>query len=104
MDLSVAAVWSALKGVRPTVIAQWKRGQRMVSRLDDLEKRVGALEKSLERQPAEACPFCGELAMRLDWAGGAIAADGGRSSTRLERWKCRSCGQSESRMTHFGGR
>jgi hypothetical protein len=37
---------------------------RLAKRIATLEERVTELENALKKQPADACPFCGERAMR----------------------------------------
>lgn len=39
--------------------ALWQKLEKIPGRVDQLETRVTALEKALERVPGEACPKCG---------------------------------------------
>jgi hypothetical protein len=64
-------------------------------RIATLEGRVRALETALGTQPADACPFCGERAMRKTQSG-ALMGDQGRQWWS-DVWTCKSCGKSESR-------
>jgi hypothetical protein len=46
-------------------IPLWQELEKIPRRTDELEARVSALEKALERVPGDACPKCGARAMRL---------------------------------------
>jgi hypothetical protein len=80
-------------------LAWGKRTFAFAKRIATLEARVAALEEALAKQPPEACPFCGERAMRKTFAGPAIG--GATSASRLDRWKCEKCGEEEPRMVYF---
>jgi hypothetical protein len=62
------------------VLAWGKKTFALAKQIATLEARVAALEESLGKQPADACPFCGERAMRKTRAGplmGAIKVNSG---------------------------
>ncbi len=83
-----------------TRVAAWsKRTLAFARRIGTLEARVAALEEALTKQPPDACPFCGERAMRKTFAGPAIGD--AKSASRLDRWKCEKCGKEEPRMVYF---
>jgi hypothetical protein len=44
----------------------WKRIESAPDKIDELEKRLAALEQKLHRAPGEACPRCGALEFRTD--------------------------------------
>lgn len=69
-------------------------------RIAAIESRVRALEKSLERHPADACPKCGERALRLSRAGGVIKG-GGPNHWREDVWQCEKCAHHEKRVVYF---
>jgi hypothetical protein len=63
-----------------------------------LEARVSALEATLAKQPADACPFCGDRAMRktqdaLHWSGA--------KQWKQDVWTCQACKKTEIRVVHF---
>jgi DNA-directed RNA polymerase subunit RPC12/RpoP len=75
-----AKIWGWVK----SVIAVGKR-------FAELEARVTALELALKTAPADACPYCGERAMRLKEQG-YLLGDPGKQWTE-EIWNCASCGK-----------
>ncbi len=65
----------------------WKRMGEVPGEVDDLKKRVAALEEMLGgKWPPDVCKFCGERAARLQ------ASVMGR-----EQWQCAKCGKIEVR-------
>jgi hypothetical protein len=67
-------------------IPLWQELEKIPRRMDDLEARVSALEKALERVPGDACPKCEMRAMRLKQAG---SPRGGKGNwARLDTWSC----------------
>ena len=76
-----------------------KRALAYGKRYATLEARVEALEAALAKQPPDACPKCGERAMRLHYTWGLQ----GRSPNQYRRddWKCEKCGHLEQRLVHF---
>jgi hypothetical protein len=75
-------------------IPLWRELEKIPPRMDELEKRVSALEKALERVPGEACPKCGARAMRLEVQGRRLGA---KDAYRFDTWKCGEYGYSEER-------
>jgi hypothetical protein len=79
-------------------IAAWaKRTILFGKRIATLESRIAALEKALSKQPADACPFCGERAMRKTTSG-HLMGDQGKQWWQ-DGWTCEKCGKTETR--HF---
>jgi ribosomal protein L37AE/L43A len=64
-----------------------------------LEARVTALEAKLAKQPGDACPNCGERAMRRTSAG--MIMRGSRNQWREDVWTCEKCAQQETRIIQF---
>lgn len=64
---------------------------KLAKRVATLEERVTALENALTTAPAEACPFCGERAMRL-MEQSPLLGEPGEQWTE-ETWHCTDCGQ-----------
>ncbi len=64
-------------------------------RIAMLETRVTALEAALGKQPPEACPFCGERAMRMTDPG-HLLGDQGRQ-WYVEVWTCEKCTKEQPR-------
>jgi len=54
----------------------------------DLETRIAALEKRLERCPGEGCPHRGALEWRVE----TVKSDPRFSTIRVYTLKCKSCG------------
>lgn len=73
----------------------WKRVQETPARVDELEKKIAALEARLARAPGEACPKCGALAMRLTETGREMGSF--PMTRRTDTWTCEDCGHSEGR-------
>jgi ribosomal protein L37AE/L43A len=65
--------------------ACWAWIRTRFGKLQELERRVAALESVLSDQPAEACPFCGKRAWRLKEAGYSDR------EARNEIWACLEC-------------
>jgi hypothetical protein len=63
-----------------------------------LEARVTALEATLAKQPADACKFCGERAMRKIQDGRLW---GGPKQWKKDVWACQACKKTEVRVIHF---
>jgi hypothetical protein len=72
-----------------------KRLFAMTKRIATLEARVGALEEALAKQPADACPFCGERAMRMI-ASSPLLGDQGHQWWQ-ESWTCGKCDKPQVR-------
>lgn len=72
-----------------------KRVFAIGKRVATLEARVLALEDALGKQPADACHFCGERAMRKT-ASGHLMGDQGRQWWQ-DVWTCEKCGKTETR-------
>src|ERR1700692_658321 len=77
-------------------VANWIRAKadtifKYGKKLATLEERVTALENALKTMPPEACPFCGERAMRLKYQSGLLGNQG--SQWTEEDWSCEKCGQ-----------
>jgi len=64
-------------------------------RIATLEARVSALEQALGTQPADACPYCGERAMRLSKQS-MLMGNQGKQWTE-DDWTCKECGKTERR-------
>jgi hypothetical protein len=61
----------------------WKRVQETPDRVDELTRRIAALEEKYGgKRPGDACPFCGERAFRLQ----TVDMNGLR-----EVWGCGDC-------------
>jgi uncharacterized protein with PIN domain len=66
-----------------------------VKRVQTLEDRISALEESLGKQPADACPYCGERGMRLTEQSPLYGDPGKKWSEDV--WTCEKCGKRERR-------
>jgi hypothetical protein len=75
-------------------IPLWQELEKIPRRTDQLEARVTALEKALERVPGGACPRCGARAMRLTDPGRRL---GGKDAYRFDTWACKECDYTEER-------
>jgi hypothetical protein len=63
-----------------------------------LEARVTALEAALGKQPADACPFCGERAMRKTQDGRIFR---GAKQWKQDVWTCQACKKTEVRVVVY---
>jgi len=61
-------------------------------RIATLEERVTALEELLKKQPAEACSYCGERAVRLTAQSGLLGNPGKQWTE--DTWTCAACNRS----------
>jgi uncharacterized protein with PIN domain len=77
----IAKAWGWLQRI-------WRYGKRIA----DLESRVTAIEESLKTQPPDACPYCGEHAMRLKEQKESIWGSSGNQWYE-ETWTCEKCGK-----------
>jgi len=76
-----------------------KRGAVIAERFATLEARVTTIEATLAKQPGDACPYCGERTMRMEWSSHALGEP--RKQWRREKWTCASCIKSEDRIKQF---
>lgn len=69
---------------------EWKRMREAPGRLDELEKRLAALETTPKKAPGRPCKQCGEPASRLT----ASKPDPifGDLGGKRETWTCGECG------------
>ena len=75
-------------------IPVWKRLQAVPDEVDDITRRVAALEEMLGgKYPPDVCKFCGERSTRLTASLGPM--DKGKMQ---ENWTCKECGQVEVRV------
>ncbi|WP_316214035.1 hypothetical protein [Bradyrhizobium sp. SZCCHNR2032] len=86
-------VWSSIKKVASYVYVLGKR-------VATLESRVTELEAKLGKQPADACPYCGERAMRKTSELGAIFGSA-PNQWKQEVWTCETCSKTETRLVYF---
>jgi uncharacterized protein with PIN domain len=77
--------------IRQAATYVFKFGKRIAT----LEERVTALEDALKKQPADACPYCGERGMRLSKQS-LLMGDPGKQWTQ-DVWTCEKCGRKETR-------
>lgn len=72
---------------------EWKRMREAPGRIDELEKRMAALEKVPPEKSGDTCPYCGKPAFRL------FKQEERRLGRLLagftETWKCGECGQTK---------
>lgn len=75
----------------------WKRLGEVPAEVDDLKKRIAALEEKLgTKWPGDVCQFCGERAWRLKESGYAS-----REATE-EYWGCTACGKDQRKWVPTG--
>jgi hypothetical protein len=86
--------WKWLLSVKSAFTRVFAYGKQIAT----LEARVAALEAALAKQPADACPFCGERAMRKTKAGRLL---GGNMKWTEDVWTCEACTQSEIRVKRY---
>jgi uncharacterized protein with PIN domain len=63
---------------------------RLAKRIATLEERVTALEDALKNAPADACPYCGERALRLSHQSSTAMGTHPKRWTE-ETWTCGKC-------------
>jgi uncharacterized protein with PIN domain len=73
--------------------------QRITTLEAELRGRMAAVETALQRCPGEACPYCGERALRLKKASRPIGS--GRGTWRRETWVCGACGREDWRHRNY---
>ncbi len=81
------------------IVGWGKKAIAVARRVATLESRVKLLEGRLEKQPPDACPGCGERAMRRTEAGHVSPSSA--SSVRRDLWTCQKCAQEEYRIIKF---
>jgi hypothetical protein len=75
-------------------IPGWKRLQEVPAEVDDLKRRLAALEEKLGgKWPPDVCRFCGEQAVRLQASFGPDA-----KGSMHENWHCSKCNNTEVRL------
>jgi uncharacterized protein with PIN domain len=72
----------------------WGRVFVSPKRVATLEERISALEESLKTAPPDACPYCGERAMRLTYQSSLLGNQGHQWTE--ETWTCEKCGKKYS--------
>jgi ribosomal protein L37AE/L43A len=81
-------------------LGSWvKEGIELIRRIASLEARVTALEEAQGSQMPDACPKCGERAMRRAQPGRLLGPGG--NQWRQDVWKCEKCGDEETRVVRF---
>jgi hypothetical protein len=73
----------------------WKRITEAPGRLDDLEKRLAALERTAPRQAGKSCPACGEPAVRRTSSIPHPDRLLSMAGITQETWECSACGDKE---------
>lgn len=76
----------------------WQELEQVPGKMQDLERRVEALEKRLETRPGETCPKCGEHTMRLKTTG---RRTGPMGVLRFDQWACTACDHEEERAVNL---
>jgi len=74
----------------------FKRMMDAPARVDDLERKIAALEDRLRRAPGEACPSCGALEYRV--AESKPHPQFGVAGALQRTMRCKECGFSETVM------
>jgi predicted RNA-binding Zn-ribbon protein involved in translation (DUF1610 family) len=74
----------------------WKKIKAAPEHIEALEKRVAELETRLQRAPGQACPRCGELAIRV--ASNKPHPDFPNDIT-IRTMKCEKCGYTETKSS-----
>jgi uncharacterized protein with PIN domain len=80
--------WKLLATAKNALSRVFALGKRIAT----LEERVTALEAALAKQPGDACPYCGERAMRLMMQGSLLGNQGNQWTEEI--WLCHECNQS----------
>lgn len=75
--------------------AKWKKIRETPSAIDELTRRVAALEERLKRAPGEACPSCGAFAFRVEKSAPIGDIGFARLGVRQYHWKCTDCGYTD---------
>lgn len=78
----------ALDWIKGGATYLWRLGKRIAT----LEERVTALEQQLKTVPADACPYCGDRAMRLTKQHYMVKGERPNQYTE-EIWTCGTCTQ-----------
>ena len=74
-------------------IPVWRRLQGLPPEVDELKKRIAALEEKLgDKWPADVCKFCGARAARLQ---NMLGPD--TKGNMRQQWACAECNQIEDR-------
>ena len=79
--------------------AWMKQGFELARRVATLEARVTALEEAQGKQLPDACPNCGERAMRRTHVSHIFGS--APNQWRQDGWTCEKCGNSETRIVRF---
>ena len=77
----------------------WKRITASPDRIDDLERRLAALEQLAPKQQGSSCPACGEPAVRRISSKAHPDPLLSMGGIKLETWKCAACGDEEEKQT-----
>ena len=85
--IEVGGIWKAWPSIKHAATYIFVLGKRIAT----LEARVTALEDALKNAPADACPYCGELAMRLKNQS-RLLGNPGQQWTE-DTWTCDKCGK-----------
>src|SRR5438445_10802812 len=84
-EITAVAAWDWAKTLLPRV---WVAIRHRRKRIQDLERRIEALEASLARCPGEGCPRCGERQLRAVQSVSHPLND----TVRLLTYRCGACG------------
>lgn len=70
---------------------EWKRMREAPDRIEELERRIAALEETPRKAPGKHCPACGEPVMRR--TSSKLSRTKGHMGVRDEEWTCAACGE-----------
>jgi uncharacterized protein with PIN domain len=76
---------------------EWKKLRATPALVDELQRRIAALEERLQRAPGEACKACGALALRLEKSEQSANVHQEVMGRQDHHWKCQECGHVEVR-------
>ena len=84
MELTFATAWASAKSIAPRL---WRIIKERTGKIQELERRVSALERALETAPGQACPKCGTREFRAEKSVPHPIFD----ATRMVTYKCQAC-------------
>jgi hypothetical protein len=77
---------------------EWKRMREAPARMDEIERRLSALESAPKKMPGRPCPACGAPGLRRKSSDPHPEMPLASLGVRIEKWVCDECGEVDEKQ------